>query len=100
MGFSWNKTVRNELQNDQQPFDIKACELPLIFVFDGECNTCFTRTITQPLAKSDAEFHVVDFAVLTLPDGLFQTEEISMVFETVDFNLFASPQNEKVLLLH
>ncbi len=35
--------------------------------------------------------------MLTMPNRRFQTEEVNMEFETVDFNWFANPHTEKVL---
>lgn len=98
MGYAWKPDHAEFLEDGEYAFDLKYCKLKLKFRFDTECSECFPRKITQPENTSGnvIELNAVDFAVLSLPRKSFQSEEIPMSYDTVDFNWFANPQNEKV----
>lgn len=75
---------------EESPFDLANCEIKLEFTFDALGKECFPRH------KSQTE-KFAEFGMLTMPNRRFQTEEVNMEFETVDFNWFANPHTEKVL---
>jgi len=89
VGISWTREVRSLLESGESPFNLSNCNIELEFTFDTEGLDCFTR-------KFSANSRVADFAILNVPNDTFQTEEIIMEFDTVDFNWFASPHTEKV----
>jgi len=88
VGFSWTREHRSILESAQFPIDLNDCQLLLEFAFDTEGKECFPR-------KKTGANSFGDFAMLTIPNDTFQIEEISMEFDTVDFNWFASPHTEK-----
>jgi hypothetical protein len=61
--------------------------MSLTIVFDTDGDQGFTRQDTLPKA---------DFGILSVPSNNFQTEIISLSFDTVDFNWFESPISENV----
>lgn len=87
MGITWTDDNRSTLETES-PFQLKNCQCELEFNFKDQ-SECFPRSTAQGNA-------VADFGVLNKSNGLFQTEFLSMKFDTVDFNWFGKPQSEKV----
>lgn len=85
MGIAWSLEKRAELEN---LFDLDECTLSLSFTFSSEMNACFPRKFKDSF--------VADFAIYSLPHGSFQSEEISMVFESINYQWFAGGQSKKV----
>ncbi len=88
VGFTWTPAYREILQ-DESPFELINCEVELEFTFDVNGAECFPRKISQTS-------QLADFGICSIPNVRFQTEEIQMSFDTVDFNWFASPHTDKV----
>lgn len=98
MGLTWRKDERVYLETET-PFNLINCEKPLKFKFTKDLSNCFPR-------KDDAtpDLTFADFGVFNMINSvgqfanIFQTEELSMTFDNVDFNWFANPQSPMVSL--
>ena len=89
VGLTWT-TLQRDLIESQPVFDLNICKIDLLFTFDYEGRDCFPRT-----RSSSTSF--ADFAVFTHPNNTFQTEIVSMQFDSIDFNWYAGAQSQSNL---
>ena len=84
-------------EDDYKKFQDEPVELQLYthfleLTFDN-VNSCYPRNVTL---ANNAVQRFAEFAVMNHNPGEYQTEIISMQFDTVDFNRFSSPHTDKV----
>ena len=89
VGLTWT-TLQRDLIESQPVFDLNICKIDLLFTFDYEGRDCFPRTRSSSTAFAD-------FAVFTHPNNTFQTEIVSMQFDSIDFNWYAGAQSQSNL---
>lgn len=76
---------------ESQPiFDLNICKIDLLFTFDYEGQDCFPR-------RKSSVTSYADFAIFANPNNNFQSEIISMQFDSIDFNWYASSQSKSNL---
>lgn len=89
VGITWTAAKRKELETES-PFLLQDCQLNLEFNF---------KDPSEIFPHSNNLGNFAEFGVFNQPNSLFQTEFLSMKFDSVDFNWFGKPQSEKVCLI-
>ena len=93
VGISWTPENRKHLE-EERPINLENCEIPLEFTFES------TKSSPPQYPRKEGEKKFADFGILNIPSIEFQTETLSMNFETVDFNWYSSPHTDKVTTTH
>ena len=86
-GLSWTSKQR-EIIEAVTPFNFDVCKIEFEFVFDKDGNECFIRKANNAL--------YAEFGMLNIPTKTFQIYNVSMNFDSVDYNWFAGGQSRPV----
>lgn len=84
-GITWTPIQRDVLELEN-PFRVDDCKITLTFTFEYDLNDVYPRQTTQN--------NWVEIGIFSNPNRRFQTEEISMTFDSVDFNRFEPPTSD------
>lgn len=88
MGLTYTEDKQKELE-EERPIIMEHFKFHIEFTFDAKIDVNLRQDL---LGK------FVEFGILTQPRNEFQTEILSMTFDTVDFNKYCSPHTDQVSL--
>lgn len=90
MGLTYKSEQQKQLE-DERPIEMKNFKISVEFTFNK-------KTDVEPRTDVANGEKYIDFGILTQPNNEFQTEIVSMHFDTVDFNKYSSPHTDQVSL--